>query len=188
MSSLLILILITFLSGLYFYTMNDQIEGMENASNGYQVRCPDRLIQVGTKIQLYNSKLSKVPGVNPIEFDNLEDYTNFTNWQRSKGIRCPVLFLQKSYNAQGIAEYKARPNINNPRGGLPPSIQVTNTPVNNNTDIISDSNNGSSVPNTSTNPTIDELADPMNSSWAGIKYTQKLVDDGYYAGNEVTKV
>jgi hypothetical protein len=28
-------------------------------------------------------------------------------------------------------------------------------------------------------------ADPMTKNWGGIPFTQKLVDDGYYAGNEV---
>jgi hypothetical protein len=185
-----LLILIAFLSGLYFYTVNGQIDGMTNPTG---VRCPDMLIQVGTKIHLYNSKLSKVPGVNPIEFNNLEDYTDFTKWQRSKGIRCPVLFLQKSYDVQGKMTYKVRPSITNPQGGLPPTIPITNTTINNNTNIISDSNNTSAIQfkesiNPSDEPTIDELADPMNGSWAGIKYTQKLVDEGYYAGNEVTRV
>jgi hypothetical protein len=28
-------------------------------------------------------------------------------------------------------------------------------------------------------------ADPMTQNWGGIPFTQKLVDDGYYVGNEV---
>jgi hypothetical protein len=80
------------------------------------------LIQKGSKIYLYNSNLTQVPGVNPIEFDNLEDYTLFLEWQRSKGIRCPVLYLQSSYDAQGNSVYKMRPNILDPQAGLPPVV------------------------------------------------------------------
>ena len=43
--------------------------------------CPDILIQKGSKIYLYNSKKAKIPGVNPIEFDNLEDYVQYLDWQ-----------------------------------------------------------------------------------------------------------
>ena len=70
---------------------------------------------------MYNSKLTQVPGVNPIEFDNLEDYTEFLDWQRSQGIRCPVLYLQSSYDAQGNNIYRARPSVSEPQAGLPPS-------------------------------------------------------------------
>ena len=32
-----------------------------------------------------------------------------------------------------------------------------------------------------------KTADPMTPNWGGIPFTQKLVDDGYYIGNEVIK-
>lgn len=80
------------------------------------------LIQKGSRFYLYNSKLAQVPGVNPIEFDNLEDYTEFLEWQRSQGIRCPVLYLQETYDAQGNKTFKARPSVSEPQAGLPPSI------------------------------------------------------------------
>lgn len=103
--------------GLYLYSTSRHLEGFESS----KPRCPDMLIQEGSKIYLYNSKLAKIPGVNPIEFENLEDYTEFLDWQRSQGIRCPVLFLQKSFDAQGNSVFKVRPDIHNPQGGLPPS-------------------------------------------------------------------
>jgi hypothetical protein len=48
------------------------------------------------KFYLYNSKVVKVPGVNPVVFNNLEDYVEFIEWQRSQNINCPVLFLQQT--------------------------------------------------------------------------------------------
>ena len=36
------------------------------------------------KIELLNSGLAKIPGVNPVVFNNLEEYVEFTEWQRSK--------------------------------------------------------------------------------------------------------
>lgn len=82
---------IVFILGLYFICRPDVIEGFDNGASKY--RCPNVLIQKGTRFYLYNSKLGNVPGVNPITFDNLEDYTEFMDWQRSQGIRCPVLYI-----------------------------------------------------------------------------------------------
>jgi len=123
MTLLTYLFIVIFLIGLFFYakcTDPKYSEGLTN-NNINLTRCPNLLIQKGSKIYLYNSKLAEVPGVNPVEFDNLEDYTEFLDWQRSQGIRCPVLYLQETYDAQGNKVYKARPSISEPQAGLPPS-------------------------------------------------------------------
>ena len=118
----MLLALIVFMIGIYFYARcsdPNYAEGFTNQNS--KLRCPNLLIQKGSRFYLYNSKLAKVPGVNPIEFDNLEDYTEFLDWQRSQGIRCPVLYLQSTYDAQGNPVYKARPSVSEPQAGLPPS-------------------------------------------------------------------
>jgi len=122
MTTLIYLFILVFLIGLYFYSKADSkyAEGLTN--NSYTTpKCPNLLIQKGSRFYLYNSKLAQVPGVNPIEFDNLEDYTEFLDWQRSQNIRCPVLYLQETYDAQGSRVYKARPSVSEPQAGLPPS-------------------------------------------------------------------
>jgi len=124
MTLLIFLSILVFLIGLYFYAKCSDPkyeEGLTNNNNS-QPRCPNLLIQKGSRFFLYNSKVAKVPGVNPVEFENLEDYTEFLDWQRSQGIRCPVLYLQESYDAQGNPVYKVRPSVSEPQGGLPPSI------------------------------------------------------------------
>jgi len=124
MTLLTYLFILVFLIGLYFYAKcadPKYSEGLTNNNKINLTRCPNLLIQKGSKIYLYNSKLAEVPGVNPIEFDNLEDYSEFLDWQRSQGIRCPVLYLQETYDAQGNKVYKARPSITEPQAGLPPS-------------------------------------------------------------------
>jgi hypothetical protein len=124
MTLLTYLFILIFLIGLYFYAKCGDPkynEALTNNNNINLTRCPNLLIQKGSKIYLYNSKLAQVPGVNPVEFDNLEDYSEFLDWQRSQGIRCPVLYLQETYDAQGNKVYKARPSISEPQGGLPPS-------------------------------------------------------------------
>jgi hypothetical protein len=118
-----LLFIIVFLIGLYFYARCSDPKYHENFTNyGEEVRCPNLLIQKGSRIYLYNSKLAQVPGVNPVEFENLEDYTEFLDWQRTHGIRCPVLYLQHTYDAQGNPVYKVRPSVSEPQGGLPPTI------------------------------------------------------------------
>lgn len=119
MTLITFLLIIVFLIGLYFYARCADPKYSEGFSG--KQRCPDLLIQKGSSFYLYNSKIAEVPGVNPIEFDNLEDYTEFLAWQKSQGIKCPVLYLQNSFDAQGNQVYKARPSISNPQAGLPPS-------------------------------------------------------------------
>ena len=122
MTTIIFLLILVFLIGLYFYAKNGGT-GVDGFTNNQSTgpRCPNLLIQKGSRFYLYNSKLAQVPGVNPVEFDNLEDYTEFLDWQRSQNIRCPVLFLQESYDAQGNRVYKSRPSVSEPQAGLPPS-------------------------------------------------------------------
>lgn len=81
--------------------------------------CPNTLIQFGNEFYLHNSNVAKVPGVNPLRFGSLEEYTEFLEWQRSQGIRCPVLFLQKTLDAQGNTSFVSRPSPIDLQGGLP---------------------------------------------------------------------
>jgi hypothetical protein len=127
MTLIIYLLIIVFLIGLYFYAKNGDGTYTEGLTN--KPRCPNLLIQKGSKFYLYNSKLAQVPGVNPIEFNNLEDYSEFLDWQRSQGIRCPVLYLQSTYDAQGNSVYKVRPSVSEPQAGLPPSIASSVGPV-----------------------------------------------------------
>ena len=132
MSTLILLYIIIFMIGLYFYSKCSDpqyLEGLTNNSNNNSkndklAKCPNMLIQKGSRFLLYNSNLAKVPGVNPVEFENLEDYTEFLDWQRSQGIRCPVLYLQETFDAQGNPVYKIRPGVTEPQGGLPPSFSM----------------------------------------------------------------
>ena len=89
--------------------------------NNNSSSCPNVLIQKGSEFYLYNSKRAKVPGVNPIKFNTLEDYTEFINWQRSQGIRCPILYLQQTYDTQGDVKYKVNTDSN--LHDLPPELK-----------------------------------------------------------------
>lgn len=199
MSSLSLLILITFLAGIYFCIKYSNPINREGLTNNY--RCPNILIQKDKKFYLYNSKVAKVPGVNPVEFNNLEEYTEFLEWQRSQNIKCPVLYLQKTYDAQGDEVYKVRPSVSEPQGGLPPMYP-------NQTKLVDSMHNDkdwniNSYPGydqtsyyVGTTTPLDEMniyqqsenvisPNPMDSNWGGAGYTQSLIDSGYYKANEV---
>ena len=114
-----IFIAVGVIAAVYFIFRTDGKEGFRKLNP--ERSCPDLLVQKGTKIYLYNTKLAEVPGVNPIMFHNLEEYTEFLDWQKSQGIRCPVLYLQEVYDASGKLVCKTRPCVTEPQGGLPPT-------------------------------------------------------------------
>lgn len=151
--------IVIFLIGLYFYAKysgdDTSKEGLTN--NSVQPRCPNLLIQKGSRFYLYNSKLAKVPGVNPIEFENLEDYTEFLDWQRSQNIRCPVLYLQHTYDAQGNPVYKIRPSVSELQGGLQPSSSMPTSIASSDGNTIMESTLG--IPNMPAYPDPSLLVD-----------------------------
>ena len=208
-----IVIIIIFLLGMYFilnYSSSQLKEGFENKKQ--KSRCPNMLIQKGSNYFLYNSQLAKIPGVNPVQFNSLEDYVEFLDWQRSQGIRCPVLFLQHGYNANGESEYKVRPNVLEQQGGLMPAYAGWNdsladfqkitklTDANRSVDSIynKDSYPGFDPANQDIGVTtpLDKMEDieartqkyssmPTDPNWGGASYTQALVDRGDFKENEV---
>jgi hypothetical protein len=191
----LIFIITCLLLGIYFIIHFDKINNTNNILEGFiessdkGFKCPNVLIQKGVKYYLYNSKLAEVPGVNPIQFEHLEDYVEFMDWQRSQGIRCPILYLQHSYNAQGEAVYKVRPDPLDLQGGLPPAPPInTNTSSCNKTLNIIDSNDFIDTSTITQEDTEHMLFSPnaMDDNWGGVKYTEKLVEAGVYDDNNVS--
>lgn len=192
--------------------MNYTSKMVENMANP-QYECPDIILKKGNRIFLKKSGKAEIPGINPIVFENLEEYVEFLNWQRSQNIRCPVLYLEESYNAQGKRVYKMRPNLFYPQGGLnsynPEDPQVLPTspkyeesplidasrddpPYNRNSYPGFDQDNqyiGLEVP-------IDKLFheqeknvksdNPMDSNWGGVKYSQDSVKSGKYKDDNVS--
>lgn len=186
----LLFIFVLFTFGCYLYMSGSIKEGFKG-----EPRCPNLLIQKGTKYYLYNSNLAQVPGVNPIEFNDLAEYTQFLEWQRGAGIRCPVLYVQNTYDAQGERVYKVRPSVTELDGGLPPSTPVS-LPLK--FAQMNNAENGYPAYDQSAYyvGALDQIENshynmlysdnPMDPNWGGAEYTQSLVDTGYYKGNEVS--
>jgi len=92
----------------------------EGFGESLKTRCPNMLIEKDGKIYLYNNQIVNVPGVNPIQFNNLQEYTDFLKWQKSVNINCPVLYLQYINDTQGNNVLKY-----NTKYGGPPIIPFT---------------------------------------------------------------
>jgi hypothetical protein len=194
----LIFIITCVLLGIYFIIYFDKInnkkfilEGFIEPTDKKGFKCPNVLIQKGAEYFLYNSKLDEVPGVNPVKFDNLEDYVEFMSWQRSQGIRCPVLYLQHSYNAQSEPIYKIRPDPLDLQGGLPPAPPITSTSPTTTTTTTSSNNSNIIEPEDLGKITQEEAEhmmyspNAMDDNWGGIKYTEQLIQAGVYDDNNV---
>ena len=201
-------ILAMFIIGLLFTmthtatSVQEAFQGRTNSgSKPNKNRCPNILIQKGTELYLHNSRLANVPGVNPLKFNNLEDYVEFTEWQRGQGIRCPILYLQHSFDAQGKPVYKIRPSPLDLQGGLPPVASAGVVAANSNANMIEDSDKPPM--NANSYPAFDPMepnagsvkdhikkfkglsANPMDPNWGGDTYTQSLIDAGKYSEDEV---
>jgi len=180
----IIAISIIFCLGLTFisnYTHEEFMESFVNENKDKDIdnskkNCNDVLIQKGSKIYLFNSKLTYVPGVNPVIFNNLDEYTDYIDWERANGRNCPVLFLQQSFDAQNNTVYSMRPSPHDPQGGNE-NISAENLPGN----LSSKMKKFESVydnMNTDDSNSRGKLStNPMDSNWGGAKFSQKLVTD-----------
>ena len=204
-------IIFLFIMVTYFvlnYTSSDFKEALTVKSSN--LNCPDVLIQKGAKLYLYNSKKKEIPGVNPVMFNNLEEYVEFIDFQRATGNICPVLYLQHSSEANGTESYKIRPSPTNLQGGLsgvsasalhsspPPRKQITNLldasrdgpPFNVNSFPGFDRSNvhqGDFTPDMMLDYITQSTGlspNPMDSNWGGSDFTQTLVESGYFGDHE----
>ena len=216
-NSVLILIFAFFMLGLYYYANSYKYyENMENKENKENkpithsnVRCPNMLIEKDGGYYLYNSKLAIVPGVNPIKFNSLEEYSEFIEWQNSQNISCPILYLQYSTDAQNNELIQVKPSIFENQGGLP---SIDRDPLNKDSiesnkilDATRDNNkkyNTNMLAGIDTHnqdigleTTLDKMfyqkgevsVNPMDPKWGGKKYTQTAVDNGEFAERYVVK-
>jgi len=179
------------------------LEIKENFSNN---DCPDVLIQKGKHLYLINNKVAKIPGRNPIRFNNLEEYVEYLKWQRHQGIKCPVLYLQNSYDIQGNLVYINRQSPFEKAGGTP-IISGLNLFNNNNRSLLLDATRNHPPFNKNLYPGFDPQdqnvglktpldkiyhadpggvsPNPMDKNWGGAEYTEKKVQEGDYKDDEV---
>lgn len=93
---------------LIFFSIDKMIMVIKNKESFVSGNCPTTMIKKGDKIMLYNPELAKIPGVNPLIMNSLKDYKEYVKWQRANGLKCPILHLEKVYNAQGSEQYEIK--------------------------------------------------------------------------------
>jgi hypothetical protein len=174
---------VIFFAGLYVvsrYSTADFEEGFTGR------RCPNLLVQQGNDLILKNTALADVPGVNPIRFRSLEEYVEFVDWQRSRGINCPVLHLQKVMGAQNTEKWeRSTLLIDSTRNNPPyntnqyPGLDPAGQHIGKNT-VLDDYHE--------VGTTEEKSPNPMDPNWGGNAYTADAVNAGNYMGNEVYKV
>ena len=129
------LIILAFLLGFYFCCIykHNITEGFEPEeygpqayeSNQYKVHsdkfnkdCPNLLLREGNVLHLINTRAPRIPGINPIVFNNLDEYVDYWEFQRENGIKCPVLYFQETYDAQNRKGYRLLVNPLEPNAGI----------------------------------------------------------------------
>lgn len=185
-----------FLIGLLFcssYKHSDVVETFESGAN----QCPNVLIQKGDKLLLLNTKKAKVPGINPIYFNNLEEYTEFVQWQQAMKIKCPILYFQQTYTTQGEKGFRMLPDPVEKQAGLPSSHVAQRQPL---YDAGHDDPpyNKNSYPgadpedqNIGVYTPLDKIYhsrkmpsdSAMDTNWGGVGATMQSIDQGVYDGD-----
>jgi len=94
-----------------------------------ELNCPNVLIRKGNLLLLINTRKPPEDGVNPIIFNDLDQYIHYVKVQRTThNVHCPVLFLQEEANAQGEYVYRVRPGPFDQNSGSP-APNVNDIPV-----------------------------------------------------------
>ena len=199
MSKTEITLLILFGLGLVYclnYRHVDVIEGMSMNRD-----CPNMLIRKGKELHLVYSNKPEVPGVNPVKFENLEEYVEFVEFQKKSGKgTCPILYLQETETADGGKGLRVLDDPIDPAAGLrsvgPPKL-INPDPV-----YIPDARADQSVYNKNMFTGLDpneqnvgvktpmdnivdggaQSANPMDRNWGGHAMTNKALKTGRFSG------
>jgi len=194
-----------------FFPKGDE-EGLDGTPAGgpSSPDCYDLLLKSGDNYLLYNTKHPNKEGVNPLSFPTIEAYQKYMDEYNRHHPVCPILYLQKGYDAQNNAILKMYSNPQYIEGGLP-ALPVEIYDASNNPPlplIDATTDNGY---NKNMYPgydpmglqvgrftTIDQIhhstnksdgsLNPADSNWMGVIESQKAVDVGLFKENEVYKV
>lgn len=191
------LIISFFIIGLLFtltYKHSDLVEGFDMND-----KCPNLLVKKGKELHLVNTKKAMIPGVNPIKFNDLEEYAEFVKYQKYMNINCPILYYEETYDVQNNKGYRLQSDPLNKKGGLPSNISnkynVTNTnnPLKDasmdnppyNVDHFSGVENQNQ--NIGVRTKLDEIVleatiNPMDSAWKGDAATKASIKKGDFVG------
>lgn len=159
------------------------------------MKCPTRLFRE-------NGELRMVHQGKQVKFDNLQEYTYFVKAMRTRGLRCPVLYVEPIHDAQGGI------SIKQPDDPITPTTGLLNLPAgsvvkgNSMTQTV-----GTRDPVASTQMPVgfdpanqsqgDDLPidrffrvgadiNPYSAEWGGQKATERALQAGEMKGDEVS--
>ena len=176
--------------GLYVYVYQPWVkaEGFANPSSE-QPPCPNLLVEKNGGLLLYRTTDPVESGVNPLPFYNLDEYVNYVENLKKRGIQCPILHLKHSTNAQSQqvytevdtgVEHVVDSSDDNPpfnqlqyQGFDPMGLHVGRVT---NLDVIH-------------NSTADEeISDnPLDPNWGGVLHTERMIQIGKYDDRKVAR-
>ena len=213
-----IIIILVFLFGIIFITNNHKLENMEQRNESTRQEnmnkpilgdiCPNILVRKGKELHLLNTKKAKIPGVNPIKFDNLEEYVEFLDYQKKMGVKCPVLYYQETYDTQNNKGFRVLDDPLEPNSGLSSNLEVPQIPPLQNaepkkllTDANIDNNHAFNQHQFSgfdekdqyigSRTDLDAITgdesdgkstNPMAKNWGGHKFTHDAIQEGKFEG------
>ena len=155
---------------------------LTSKSEGFVQRrsCPNILVKKDDKLLLHFRD-----GKKPIEFNNLDEYTDFIDWQRSENIRCPILYLQPILDAQGKKSYNVSDNPYNT--DIHPITLLENKDIPKAFDPVAFSSGFFSVLDNMFISKDVESSNPIDPHWGGQQTTNDAIQSGKYEGSYVYK-
>jgi len=182
------LIVSFFILGLLFtltYKHSDLVEGFD-----VNDKCPNLLVKKGKELHLVNTKKAMIPGVNPIKFNNLEEYAEFVKYQKYMNINCPILYYEETYDVQNNKGFRLQNDPLNKKGGLPSNISkkynVTDTknPLDkaNHFQGVENENQNIGIKTKLDDIVLEATINPMDSAWKGDAATKASIKKGDFVG------
>jgi hypothetical protein len=176
-------------------------------------QCPDLLRQEGTSIVLYDLN-QPASDVNPAIFTCLDEYAQFVKEQEAKGVKCPVLELQKGIVGSSLSNAPIAPPISTDLEGSRIFNQGDYPPFDPFNDIVygslgtkkrenmenqedeeeekrenmEDEEEEKEKQENMENPEDCGMSDnPMDTNWGGVQYSAQTLASGKYDGDMVTR-
>ena len=183
------------------YSRKEVVEGYKGKK-----KCPNLLVKKYNKYHLVNTNAKQIPGVNPIEFNSLDEYATFVKYQKDNGIKCPILYYEESYDAQGNRGYRQYAGPIDRDGGIP-SAKINELDKDISEEILLTDANRDKAPFNQNNyagfdPDDQEIgivtpldnvksqhnpsSNAMDNNWGGREYTDNMIDAGEFDGRKRT--
>ena len=177
-----------------FNVSKESFDNFSETKHDLKQECPNILVKDGDRLELLNTRKPRVPGINPVYFDNLEDYAEYYKHQRANNINCPVLFYQSTYDTQNKKGWRLLATPFEPNAGLHSGPTMENsrevemllTDANtsggkfNQNQFLAFDPEDQLVGIKTKSDKVEHREDPMSSDWGGHEYTHNALLSGKF--------